>query len=36
MVIQEGNQITNFYSKKSNPILGLQVKGNTYFPKREP
>jgi len=32
---QGGNQITEFYTKKLNPIFRLHVRGNSYVPKGE-
>jgi len=35
VVLQGGNQITKFYSKKLNPIFLVEVKGNNFFPQGE-
>ena len=36
VVIQGGNQINKFYSKKLNPIFRIQVNGNENVPKGKP
>ena len=36
VVILGGNQITRFYSKKSNPIFPLRLKGIGNVPQGQP